>query len=296
MSNDRIKVLFDTDIGSDIDDAVALAYLLSQPRCELLGITTATGQAQLRAQLASAICRHVGRDDIPIHAGCPQAMYVRIRQAEAQQAAALGAWPRRRDFPPCTAVEFMRQTIRQHPGEITLLAVGPFTNLGVLFALDPEIPSLLKHLVLMSGRFFEQMQGEWNAKNDPHATAIVYGAGCQSRPPRHTSYGLDVTVRCIMPADDVRARFTARVLEPVRDFAEVWFKHAPCLCFHDPLAAAGIFEPELCEYATGLVTVSVTDPTAGWTVLQPGGAESPHTVAKSVRPDAFFDHFFKIVR
>lgn len=295
MSNDKIKVLFDTDIGSDVDDAIALAYLLSQPRCELLGITTGTGQPELRAQMASAICRHVGRDDIPIHSGCPEAMYIRIRQSEAQQAAALGTWPRRHDFPPCTAVEFLRQTIRQHPGEITLLAVGPFTNLGVLFALDPQIPSLLKHLVLMSGRFFDQMQGEWNAKGDPHATALVYAGGNQSRPPLHTSFGLDVTTRCLMPADEVRARFTARVLAPVRDFAEVWFKHAPRVCFHDPLAAACIFEPTLCEYVKGRVTVSVDAPTAGWTVLDSACEDKPHTVAKSVNSDAFFEHFFNVV-
>lgn len=296
MSDDKVKVIFDTDIGSDIDDAVALAYLLSQPRCELLGVTTGTGQPELRAQMASAICRQAGREDVPIHSGCPEALFIRMRQAEAQQAAALGNWPRRRDFPPCTAVEFMRQTIRRHPGEITLLAVGPFTNLGVLFALDPEVPSLLKHLVLMSGRFFDQMQGEWNAKGDPHATAIVYGAGSQSRPPRHTSFGLDVTTRCLMPADEVRARFTARVLAPVLDFAEVWFKHAPRVCFHDPLAAACIFEPELCEYAAGRVTVSVTDPTAGWTVFDSKCENPPHTVAKAVKPDAFFEHYFSVVK
>jgi inosine-uridine nucleoside N-ribohydrolase len=223
-------------------------------------------------------------------------MFIRMRQSEAQQAAALGDWPRRRDFPTGTAVEFLRQTIRQHPGEITLLAVGPMTNIGVLFALDPEIPSLLKSLVLMCGRFFGAMQGEWNAKGDPHATAITYGTGFHTRPPRHVSYGLDVTTRCLMPANDVRARFKAPVLAPVLDFAEVWFKHAPQVCFHDPLAAAGIFEPELCEYATGLVSVSVDDPTAGWTVFQPKPEGGPHTVAKSVDPDKFFNHFFSVVR
>ena len=61
MADDKIKVLFDTDIGTDIDDAVALAYLLSQPRCELLGVTTVTGEADKRAEMVSAVCRNVGR-------------------------------------------------------------------------------------------------------------------------------------------------------------------------------------------------------------------------------------------
>lgn len=66
--SDTIPVLFDTDIGSDIDDAVALGYLLNQPRCELVGITTVSGEARERAALADAICRAAGRRDIPIRA------------------------------------------------------------------------------------------------------------------------------------------------------------------------------------------------------------------------------------
>ena len=69
MGDEKVKVLFDTDIGSDIDDAVALAYLLCQGRCELLGVTTVSGEAALRAEMASAMCLHMGRDDIPVHAG-----------------------------------------------------------------------------------------------------------------------------------------------------------------------------------------------------------------------------------
>ncbi len=296
MTTERLKVLFDTDIGSDIDDAVALAYLLSQPRCDLLGVTTVTGEPGLRAEMVSAMCRHVGRDDIPIHCGSPEAMFIRMRQDRAEQAAALGDRPRQRAFPPGTAVEFLRRTIRAHPGEITLLAVGPLTNIGLLFALDPEIPALLKQVVLMCGRFHDQMGGEWNAIGDPHATALVYGAGCQHRPVRHVSYGLDVTLKCTLPADEVRQRFKAKVLEPVLDFAEVWFRRAPRVCFHDPLAAASLFEPALCTYAQGLVRVPVVEPTAGWTVFDSQPADKPHTVASGVDPAAFFAHYFDVVR
>ena len=193
MGDEKVKLLFDTDIGSDIDDAVALAYLLSQPRCDLLGVTTVTGQPERRAEMVSAMCRHVGRGGVPVHAGCPEALLIAMRQTTAGQADALGDRDRRREFPPNTAVEFLRDTIRANPGEVTLLAVGPMTNLGLLFAIDPALPGMLKQLVLMCGRFFDAMGGEWNAIGDPHATAIVYGHGGQARPPRHVSYGLDVT-------------------------------------------------------------------------------------------------------
>ena len=297
MSDEKIKVLFDTDIGSDIDDAVALAYLLSEPRCELVGITAVSGQVCLRAEMASAMCINVGRDDIPVYAGAEKPLLIPNAQPAAPQAAALGARPRRKDFQPGAAIEFMRRTIRENPGQITLLAVGPLTNLALLFAADPELPSLLKQVVLMGGRFFAA-GGEWNIYVDPHAASIVYGGGAQSRPPRHVSYGLDVTLRCSMPAEQCRQRFTAKVLQPVRDFAEVWFTHRPQIVFHDPLAAVSLFEPDLCQYKQGLVEVSTTPPTSGVTVFSEPKDENtrPHTVAGDVAAERFFNRYFGTVK
>ena len=62
----RKKILLDTDIGSDIDDCLALAYLLKEPDCEILGITTVSGEADKRAAMVDAICRNVGITDMPI--------------------------------------------------------------------------------------------------------------------------------------------------------------------------------------------------------------------------------------
>jgi len=294
----KIPVLLDTDIGSDIDDALALAYLLSQPRCDLLGITTVSGEAPLRAEMASAICHHVGRADIPVHSGTEQALLGDILQKTAPQAAVLGLRPRRRGVAPNTAIDFLRSTIRARPHEVTLLAIGPMTNIGLLFALDPEIPSLLRSLVLMCGQFRDAMRGEWNAINDPHATAIAYGNGMQTKPSHHVSFGLDVTMQCKMPVKECRARFTAKVLEPVRDFAEVWFKGCPEVTWHDPLAAASIFEPTLCTYRTGHVHVSLHAPTLGWTVFDDSRQQlpPPHTIADTVDAKRFLDHYFSVVR
>ena len=176
MSQEAIvPLLLDTDIGSDIDDAVCLAYLLRQPRCELLGITTVSGEARQRAMLADAVCRAAGRMDIPIHSGTEQPLLIPQQQRQAAQSEILRDFPHRSDFPPNTAVEFLRQTIRSRPGEITLLTIGPLTNIGLLFATDPEIPGLLKRLVMMCG-VFTQPAREWNALLNPHASAIVYRA------------------------------------------------------------------------------------------------------------------------
>ena len=295
MADDRIKVILDTDIGSDIDDSLALAYLLCQPRCDLLGVTTVTGEPLLRAQMVSAICRHIGRNDVPIHCGCPIGMMAPLAQMKASQARALSGWDYQKDFPDNTALDFLRTTIRANPGEVTLLAIGPMTNVGLLLAAEPQIAGLLKQLVLMCGVFFRS-GGEWNAINDPAATAITYGMGPQDRPARHVSFGLDVTTKCKMDRDECRRQFSAKVLEPVRGFAEVWFQHTDQVTFHDPLAAACVFEPDLCTYREGTVRVSLAEPTRGWTVFSGAGDTKPHTVAHQVDAQAFLKHYFSIVK
>jgi inosine-uridine nucleoside N-ribohydrolase len=123
------KLLLDTDIGSDIDDAVCLAYLLAQPACELMGITTVTGEAEKRAMLASVLCKRAGVE-VPIFPGAEKPLLGPQRQPKATQSRALRNWEHDREFPRGQALEFLRQTIRTHPGEITLLAIGPLTNVS----------------------------------------------------------------------------------------------------------------------------------------------------------------------
>ena len=295
----RIPVLLDTDIGSDIDDAVALAYLLSQPRCELLGVTTATGHPIQRARLASAVCRAAGREDVPIHAGTEPPLLIPLKQTTCGQAAALPSLPHQEEFPPNTAIEFMRQSIHARPGEVTLLAIGPMTNVGLLFATDPEIPALLKRLVLMVGRFTSRTAGappvEWNALGDPHALARL----TQAPVPEWTAFGLDVTMRCRLQADEFRRRFAALdgAAQVVATLAEVWFRDRPVVTFHDPLAAACLFEPDLCDYQRGRVEVELVSPRVqGMTHWSPNAEPAPHRVAVDVDSKAFFAHYFAILQ
>src|SRR5437016_2499354 len=136
-----VPLVLDTDIGSDIDDAVALAYLLRQPRCELLGVTTVTGNVAQRAALCDVICRAAARDDVPIHTGAPEVLLFGPGQPQVPQYEAIAGRPHRTEFPPNTAVEFLRRTIRERPGQVTLLTIGPLTNVALLFATDPEAAS-----------------------------------------------------------------------------------------------------------------------------------------------------------
>lgn len=303
-SSTPIPVLLDTDIGSDIDDAVCLSYLLRQPQCELLGITTVTGEPQKRAALADAVCRAAGRTDIPIHSGTDAPLLVRPRQTHCPQANILPRFPHRNpeEFPPNTAVDFLRQQINARPGEITLLAIGPMTNLGLLFALDPEIPRKLKRLVLMCGMFFHQnpilwpCHNEWNAKLDPHATAMVYRAMVAD----HLSVGIDVTTRCKMPSDLCVQKFRdiGGPLAVVAAATEIWGSDHKTVTFHDPLTAAAIFNPSLCQYAEGEVTVellSSNEQILGATLFDANVPQKPHRIAVDVDPEQFLAEYFAVV-
>jgi purine nucleosidase len=292
MAEQKIqKVLLDTDIGSDIDDAVCLAYLLANPACKLLGITTVTGEALKRAQMASALCKLAGKE-VEIFPGSEQPLLVPQHQPLAPQAEALKDWPYEKRFPEGRAISFMRDTIHENPGEVTLLTIGPLTNIGLLFRVDPEIPRLLKSLVMMCGIFTNRLAGvgplEWNAMGDPHASAIVY----QSPVSHHRSIGLDVTCQVTMPVDEIRQRFQKGLLRPVLDFAEVWFRQSSSLTFHDPLAAVTLFDDQVCEFDRGCVEVELmSERTKGMTHWTPD-INGPHEVALKVDSHRFFSHYF----
>jgi inosine-uridine nucleoside N-ribohydrolase len=203
-------------------------------------------------------------------------------------------WPHQAAFPAGQAVEFLRSTIRAHPGEVTLLSIGPLTNIALLFRADPEIPALLKGLVMMCGVFTNRRPHtgplEWNALIDPHATAVVYNTPVAI----HRSIGLDVTTQVTMPPAEFRARFTHPLLRPVRDIAEFWYQSRPLITFHDPLAAVTIFNERVCTFEKGQVEVELASPRfAGHTHWSPGPA-APHEVALTVDPAAFFDEYFSV--
>ncbi|MCU0511197.1 MAG: nucleoside hydrolase [Anaerolineae bacterium] len=284
------KILLDTDIGYDIDDAVCLAYLLMQPQCDLLGITTVTGEAENRARIASALCQAAGRD-VPIFPGAEEPLIIPQRQVAAPQAQALEDLPHQHYFPLGEAVLFLRDTIRSHPGEITLLAIGPLTNIALLFAIDPQIPMLLKSLVMMGGAFRTRTPYvEWNMSLDPHAAAMVY----RTELPQHRTVGLNVTGVVGMPAAQVRRHFQRGLLATVLKLAEVYFTQRDDIIFHDPLAAATLFDERLCTFDCGTVSVEVNHPElAGLTYWQPDRF-GRHEVATQVQPRRFFEHYLGV--
>lgn len=307
------KVLLDFDIGTEIDDAIALAYLLANPECELVGITTSCGDSIKRADMASVLCRAAGKK-VPIHAGCERPLLIPQMETTAPQAAILPHYEHDTGFAPNTAIPFMQKVIRENPGEVTLLAVAPMTNLGLLFAMDPELPELLDGLYLLCGSPTHQRhdvvteslsamerddfirvlasQGilENNSIVDPHATSIVYRARCRN----FVNIGNNVSSRVVMTPEEAERRFRHPIMQVVMSIAREWFKDEPRVSFHDPLAAVCIFNDDVCSYKRGYMDCVLDSRLLGGMTIFREDPAGPHQVAWDVDGDKFFEHLFEV--
>lgn len=172
-----VPVLFDTDIGTDIDDVYALAQILHSPELNLLGVTTVSGDAVARARLAAKLLATAGRTDVPVYAGTgtpPQNNQGHCVWAAGFTAPALHE---------SGGVEFLRQQINARPGEITILAVGEMTNVAALLAAEPGIGKKIKTIVLMGGAIRRgyapnsKPEPEWNLRCNIAAAQTVFTSG-----------------------------------------------------------------------------------------------------------------------
>ena len=256
------KILLDTDIGSDIDDCFALAYLLSREDIEILGITTTGGKSHLRAQLASRVCTCYGAD-IPVHPGKPYPMEGESRQprlTDAQTAVAEESLVKFSEG-EATAVEFLRETIEANPGEISLVCIGPLTNIGELFETYPHIPSLVKEMVIMGGRYTDDPdfktekwgETEWNIVCDTKAAYTVFKYNQKPC----TVVGVDETCKFFIKPQGIKNAFLQNpcfkaVSDSVNTIAEyVWF--------HDIIALYGWLYPNKVEIQKGDIAVTYED-------------------------------------
>ena len=174
----RMKVILDTDIGTDIDDAWALGYALKSPSFQLLGVTVTDADTAQRAKLACKLLYRLGRTDVPVAIGRktaaipPDRIDYQFTWAEDFQTDKPVSIP---------AVEFLADTIRKNPGEVTLIAVGPLQNIGDLVRRYPDVVPLVKRVVLMSGSigpnaWSSSAVAEWNVKLAIPEAQAVYAA------------------------------------------------------------------------------------------------------------------------
>jgi len=294
------RLIIDTDPGngipgSDIDDALAIATALRSPEVELLGVTTVAGNVEVVHATACALhlLEVAGCTHVPVCEGAatplvadPAAIRAGIRARETSDAAAR-LWahvrrpPPRRPVDRRRAAEFLIETVMAHPGEVTVVPIGPLTNIASAVRLEPRVASTVKSIVWMGGAV--RVPGtltpvtELNASYDPEATHIVLSSGAPL-----TMVGLDVTTQTCLTLEDVGrigavgtplTDYLAEVVEPwVRYVMER--RHLPGCWLHDPLAVCVAIDPSIVRTEPMWVGVELASPrfrgqTVGWDMRFP---------------------------
>lgn len=294
------RVLLDTDIGSDVDDLLALALALSSPEIRLEAVTTVSLDAQQRARLAMKVLKTAGRDDVPVISGLSKPL---LRKGEVVWGRYDGHAIDISEIPEPTrgdAVGFLVSSIMDSPGELTLLTIGPLTNIAAALITEPALARKVKECFIMGGIVYNTPNHndlrEYNVSSDPEASSIVFTSGMPI-----TMVGLDVTLKvaldraCIKRISASRRPLALLAASAAADYQEKVVKR-PWNHLHDPLTVGVLVDKTLVQ--TESMTVSLETHgalTNGWVVAKRAPPESPNCVEAAVGVDAeqFLDFFEK---
>ncbi len=253
------RILFDTDPG--IDDACAILLALASPEVSVEGLSIVHGNCSLDQATSNAlsILELANAGDIPVAKGCELPL-VQPSLLAPETHGDTGLGYARLPAPSLRpvrqhAVDFLIEKILAAPGEITLVAIGPLTNVALAIRQEPRIAEALKEIIIMGGALRYEGNttalAEFNTYVDPHAAQIVYHAGIPA-----TLVPLDVTYQCVLTPGDVNrllrtdspvTKFVADATRFYMEFHDEYQKIEGCV-INDPLALALTFAPELCTY------------------------------------------------
>lgn len=284
----REKIIIDTDIGDDVDDAFALALAVKSPEFQILGVTTTFGDTELRARITDRLLGEVGRADIPVMAGKP---------SERKNPPSQARYPEVGHFAKSShgdAADFLLDQIRKHPGDITLIAIGPLMNVGAAIDKDAATFRKLKRVVIMGGSvrkgygdygYNESVppMPEWNILNDVASAQKLFASGVPLfvMPLDSTQLKLDEVKRAFL-----FTRGTA-VTDQLAILYHLWAQDTPTL--FDPMAVAFALKPELCPVTALHIRVDEK----GFTREEPGTANAQ--VCLQSNPEEFFQFYLKRV-
>jgi purine nucleosidase len=282
------KVIIDTDIGDDIDDAFAVALAVRSPELEILGIETTFGDTETRARIVDRFLGEIGRSDIPMLVGKKTPAKTSMTQARYADEGHFAKVSHR------DAVDFLLAEIRKYPGEITLIGIGPLMNIGGAIDRDAETFRKLKRVVIMGGSirrgygdfgYNEHVppQPEWNILNDVASAQKLFSVGV----PLYVM-PLDSTQ---LKLDEVKRAFLFTRGTPVTDqltiLYHLWAQETPTL--FDPMTVAFVLDPELCPVTPLRIRVDEK----GYTREEPGTPNAE--VCLDSKPDDFFQFYLKRV-
>jgi purine nucleosidase len=294
------SIILDCDPG--IDDALAIAFAHGHPGIDLLGITSVAGNVSLAQTTANALAvsEYIGAAGIPVTPGCAGPLLrpaFDARDVHGQSGLGGAVLPTAAASPaPGHAIEYIIDTVRAAPGQITLVATGPLTNIALAVKREPRLADWVREFVIMggsAGRGNVTPAAEFNIWADPEAAAIVFRAGWTV-----VMLGLDVTLRTgASPAVLQRMRElgplgTELVLPALEQYRSVSGPSGPPV--HDVCAVAWVAQPGLFGLVPARVQVETAGQlTSGMTVtdFEAGGkADSGNArVAMSIDVDGFWE-------
>lgn len=310
MGEPLTRIILDTDLamgapGSDVDDGFALALALADPGLSVDLVTTVGGNSDVNTstRLCGELLQLLGRPDVPVVRGAGRPLNPALWHGERHEPAFSG-----RQGPAAAAAIAAR--VMAEPGELTLVAIGPLTNLALALMLEPGVAGAVREIVVMGGVYLEQtnvgwMPGEYNFWCDPDAAQLVLESGADLR-----LVGLDVTRRVRLDrADCARlasggsfGRLAAGHTEAWIDFQErvkprEEIEQGSC-ALHDPLAVAVVRRPELVTWREAHVAVEtagrVTRGVAVADLLEWENPPAPNCrIATAVDADAFRELFLE---
>ena len=236
-------IILDTDIGSDVDDALALATLLGSESANLFGITTVYGDTKLRARIAHHLC-HTANKSIPVFAGVETPLSGREVWSTGSEGKAFSNLNQYAlvDKP---AVEFLVEAVIQNPGEIEVIAIGPLSNIASAVMQAPNFAKNVKHLWIMGGDFTKQ-KIEHNFKCDVTAAKIVLESNIAI-----TILDLPSSQKTIMKKEEIEQIKSSGKLGPIL-YTEIlnWIqpRNQDWTTPHDPIAVLAMLIPELFSF------------------------------------------------
>jgi inosine-uridine nucleoside N-ribohydrolase len=284
----RVPIILDTDIGDSIDDALALAFALHSPELDVRAVTTVIDDVESKTRLAWKMLGIYNRRDIALAMGASEPLLDPTMSAPSKEFDVLTRNDVIPDAARKRAVNLIIDTALQSRGKITIVAIGPLTNIALAIKTDPRIKGNIERIVIMGGAYFSS-ETEYNVKRDRVAAEIVFHSGVPI-----TAVGLDVTSQLKLREKDIdRLRLSndpaGNFLIRLIDLAEEQ-THDPAPTLYDPLAMAAIFRPDLLEMQAGTVDVPLSGP--GQTIFKPAGG-SRTQVGVRVNTQAFLDLFME---
>jgi purine nucleosidase len=263
------RILFDTDPG--IDDSLAILLALASPELSVEGVSVVHGNCSVEQALTNAIgvLELAGATRVPVARGFSLPLVQpSLLAPETHGDTGLGyAKLPAPTMKPVTqhSVDFLIDKITSAPGEITLVCIGPLTNVAVALRKEPRIIKDVREVIIMGGAIRHQgnttPQAEFNVYVDPHASHMVYHSGMPI-----TLVPLDVTYQCALTRADVQrmaqiaspvTRFIADSTRFYMEYHDAYQKIEGCI-INDPLALALAFTPELCDYEEHYVDVDIS--------------------------------------